>query len=136
MAGCWKRPTWTRRSLDRSGEILISNQAEGVDEVRRNLGRNLRRNFAAKFSCLFCAYFTPPKNLPPTLHRKFHCGFVQKILVCHGLLGERFEEVNLENSTTGFRDREVCERQGGCGIHRVGTGASARSVSGASVESA
>ena len=46
VVGCWKRPTWTRRSLDRSGEILIFSQAEGVDEVGCAAAK-----FAAKFCC-------------------------------------------------------------------------------------
>ena len=83
--------------------------------------RNLRQNIAATCLCLFCAYVTA-NILPPTLHRKFHRGFVQKHLVTHSLLCERFEEVSPENSTTRLRDREVGEREGGCGIHRAGSG--------------
>ena len=80
-----------------------------------------RRNFAAKFcSEILSVHFTT--DPPVGLHRKFHRSCVQKNLVCHGLLLERLEEVNPENSTTRFRDREVGERQGGCGIYRVGSG--------------
>ena len=90
---------------------------------------------AAKFSRLPCAYFIPQKKTatnPPQISPQPW----PKNLVCHGLLREKFEEASPENSTTRLRDREVCERWGGCGIPRSGVDASARSVSGASVETA
>ena len=99
--------------------------------------RKFQRNFAVNFSCLFCAYLTHKKiatEPPPQTSPRF----CPKNLVHYGLLRERFKEVKPENSTgskTG-PDREVGERHGGCGIHRVRSGVSARSVSGASVESA
>ena len=75
-----------------------------------------------------------PQNLPLTLHRKFDCGFAQKNLVCHGLLRERFEEVNPENSTR-LRDRMRARGREDAEFTGSGVGASARSVSGTSAKS-
>ena len=36
--------------------------------------------------------FEPPKNLPATLHRKFHRVFGRNFLACHSPVRERFRE--------------------------------------------
>ena len=51
-------------------KILIFSKAEGVDEVCCAAAK-----FVAKFRACF-AHISSTRNLPPTLHRKFHHGFV------------------------------------------------------------
>ena len=52
--------------------------------------------FVAKFRgeifVLVLRTFEPPKNLPPTLHRKFHRVIGRNFLVCHSPVRERFRE--------------------------------------------
>ena len=107
----------TRGSWPAQKELCSSRTRQGETS-----GGNLLCKPYSVMACLFSCDVGHPVQLDweaPTLHRKSHSVFVQENLVCHGLLCESFEEVSSENSITRFRDREVGERQGGCGNHRA-----------------
>ena len=105
-------------SWQESGKMLFFQR-------RKFRGEILRRNFRVLHT------FEPPRNLPLTLHRKFHRVFGRNFLVCHSPVRERFREgrdpkIHRQALTQGgVRDREIWKSR-----DRSGAQSSATSVSG------
>ena len=98
--------------LDGGGENLIFGQAEEVTKFCYAAAKFTARvggEYLGLVLSLLCICPTRKKS-QPTLRRKFHRVLVQKHLVCHGLLLERFAD-GLKHREVGARDNKSIRRK-------------------------